>query len=617
MVDQNDDPITPPVIIPDSNYHIQTRSTVTIRGYVTPYGLYSGSIPVRIKVDDGNTIRYLDVETNSDGYYSTEFTFNAVGLYTFTTYVGSDYSNSTTVYCYLGSLIDFTSLPAAFDNENYTLAGVLTYEGRPLPSQSVKIYEGQTLVDTLTTDEYGAFSKTFSNIAHGNHSFKAVFEGIENGGNTIESCDSTFNVDVYTPMILTLDGSELYNKVSGNPLIGNNMIIDYGDGTRISYDGGDYDHTYVNGVYTIKIGGVTSLADSCFAACDEITSINIPDSVTSLGNECFAGCGALTMVNIPSSVTSIGTYCFDGCDALSKIIVNWTGNSIVTYNASWFYHNTISKFYIPMGTTNDYIAKGYPSSKLVESTTLTVTSDKNIIMTGETATITATLEDNGVPVSGETVTFEVRKQSDDSLIETLTDVTDSNGVATVSYLGQGTGDIYIKADCMILSEIYVIEDCYVSDDATSDKGYWVKSGAGTLTSTFTNNGLEVSVSNTDAYYKMNTGFPLNFIVECKITDILRVSGYMGEVMVNGICLQNNNNELYLYDTSNWGGHSTYAGTISINDIVKFVCDGSNVSVYLNNNLIGTKTKNSNYNGFYIKGCCNRGITVKDIKIKPL
>lgn len=93
---------------------------------------------------------------------------------------------------------------------------------------------------------------------------------------------------------------------------------------------------------------------------------------------------------------------------------------------------------------------------------ITITSDKDIISTGETATITAQLTSQGQPasVSGETVTFEVRKQSDDSLIETLTDVTDNTGVATVSYLGQGTGDIYIKADCMLLTQTYSIEDCY-------------------------------------------------------------------------------------------------------------------------------------------------------------
>lgn len=92
---------------------------------------------------------------------------------------------------------------------------------------------------------------------------------------------------------------------------------------------------------------------------------------------------------------------------------------------------------------------------------ITITSDKDIISTGETATITAQLTSQGQPasISGETVTFEVRKQSDDSLIETLSDVTDS-GVATVSYLGKHTGDLYIRANCMLLSETCTLEDLW-------------------------------------------------------------------------------------------------------------------------------------------------------------
>ena len=36
-------------------------------------------------------------------------------------------------------------------------------------------------------------------------------------------------------------------------------------------------------------------------------------SVTSLGNSCFSSCYDLTSVTIPNSVTTLGTYCFSGC----------------------------------------------------------------------------------------------------------------------------------------------------------------------------------------------------------------------------------------------------------------------------------------------------------------
>ena len=47
---------------------------------------------------------------------------------------------------------------------------------------------------------------------------------------------------------------------------------------------------------------------------------------------------------------------------------------------------------------------------------------------------------------------------------TVSAVTDSNGVATVSYNSQGAGDVTITAECMSLQETYNIEDCYLVDE---------------------------------------------------------------------------------------------------------------------------------------------------------
>lgn len=107
------------------------------------------------------------------------------------------------------------------------------------------------------------------------------------------------------------------------------------------------------------------------------------------------------------------------------------------------------------GTINFNRATSTGINVLVNET-LTLTSDKTILSAAdnESATLTATL--HAVNNSGQTVTFEVRKVSDDSLVETLTGTTNSSGVATVSYLGKGTGDLNIKGICgIIFSEIYV------------------------------------------------------------------------------------------------------------------------------------------------------------------
>ena len=66
---------------------------------------------------------------------------------------------------------------------------------------------------------------------------------------------------------------------------------------------------------------VTSLGEWCFQHCSGLTSITIPSSVTSLGVGCFSGCRGLTSITIPSSVTSLGTSCFSGCSVLTSITI--------------------------------------------------------------------------------------------------------------------------------------------------------------------------------------------------------------------------------------------------------------------------------------------------------
>lgn len=133
-----------------------------------------------------------------------------------------------------------------------------------------------------------------------------------------------------------------------------------------------------------------------------------------------------------------------------------------------------------LGTYNGYkmnnvIATYYDRNPPVPSFDgISLTGNKNILSAADSeyATLTAQLTDGGSPASveGETVTFTVYKDSDDSVVTTLTADTNSSGVATVSYYGEGAGDLYIKSnvDSIISSEIYV-EDCikYYSDTYSS------------------------------------------------------------------------------------------------------------------------------------------------------
>ena len=63
------------------------------------------------------------------------------------------------------------------------------------------------------------------------------------------------------------------------------------------------------------------LGDSAFLDCVNLTEITIPDSVTGIGEGAFSGCTGLTGITIPDSVTSIGSAAFTGCAGLTGIII--------------------------------------------------------------------------------------------------------------------------------------------------------------------------------------------------------------------------------------------------------------------------------------------------------
>ena len=66
--------------------------------------------------------------------------------------------------------------------------------------------------------------------------------------------------------------------------------------------------------------GVTNIGNSAFDECSSLTSIIIPRSVVSIGDFAFEEC-SLTSITIPESVTSIGDLSFYGCSSLTSIVV--------------------------------------------------------------------------------------------------------------------------------------------------------------------------------------------------------------------------------------------------------------------------------------------------------
>ena len=95
---------------------------------------------------------------------------------------------------------------------------------------------------------------------------------------------------------------------------------------------------------------VTGIGKEAFAACPELTSVTIPNSVTSIGDAAFASCIGLTSVTIPGSVTSFGVAVFFNCIGLSSATIE---NGVTSIGEGAFLSCTgLTSVTIPNSVTN-------------------------------------------------------------------------------------------------------------------------------------------------------------------------------------------------------------------------------------------------------------------------
>jgi hypothetical protein len=82
----------------------------------------------------------------------------------------------------------------------------------------------------------------------------------------------------------------------------------------------------INGLHVVGIGYVAFESN-------QLTSVDIPNSVTSIEGYAFQGCTGLTSLTIPNNVISIGGSAFSGCTSLTSVTFQSTLQSFSSYYA--------------------------------------------------------------------------------------------------------------------------------------------------------------------------------------------------------------------------------------------------------------------------------------------
>jgi len=301
------------------------------------------SMGVEASMDDGMTTlanKILDVEpTIVVDNFDMDLTLSA---------------NSTSVF--VGDTVTLSAhLTASYDTEEVDLTG-------DLQNATVSFYENNTLLGSSTTNSSGVATYNYTTVNDTDLTFTASFDGTENfddaESNTVNvSVDEMpeFTDDNYLEFIVHGSSVSISGGLAYDTAYATNSVIDYGDGTiernSTGIDFGRWGtYTYEeSGTYLVKIYTENPSIPIQFGS----NNMAFSDSVV-----------AVKFTNV--ALNWDDPIVFKNCTKLKDVQLYWTGNNIRTYSTNLFPNNDDLIFTIPNGTTSDYVAKGYPSNKLVE-----------------------------------------------------------------------------------------------------------------------------------------------------------------------------------------------------------------------------------------------------------
>ena len=106
--------------------------------------------------------------------------------------------------------------------------------------------------------------------------------------------------------------------------------------------------TYNDAIKKVTIEeGVTSVGNSAFSGCENLTEVSLPSTLTTIGDSAFQDCTGLTEMQFPAALTSVGRNGFNGCTALASIDFPADGNINRLYPAAFYGCTSLTAVSIP------------------------------------------------------------------------------------------------------------------------------------------------------------------------------------------------------------------------------------------------------------------------------
>ena len=256
---------------------------------------------------------------------------------------------------------------------------------------------------------------------------------------------------------------------------------------------------------------------------------------------------------------------------------------------------------------------------------MTLTGDVSTLNAGETAHLMAAVYDeNHALIPGQIVTMGVYKTSDDSLVESLTVTDVGNGTYTANYTGNCIGDLYIKADCMLLSEIYGVSCSYqydmLSDSQISD---WNVPSAVSSSSIygFSSDGWRFGNASSFSTIPLNFEVAYPFVIEYELVSRQGLAPH--QLLMNSnnkyIGWQYDNGDVYKFLNNGGSMDTTTVSGVLTSGVIRMEVTATNFRLLVDD--VEITSRSHSLSGTGLKFCYqtgnNRENIIKNFKIQPL